>query len=174
MWKTIPVNDKYEANENGLIRNRETKELKNQFYDKDGYLLVHLGQKLYRAHRIIAITFIKNPYNKSQVNHKNFIKDDNRVENLEWVSEKENVIHAYSNNHRDKAVAEWVKKVQPLGAEKRKTKIAQYDLQDNLVHVYDSQREASEKTGANRTSITACVKGRRKTAGGFKWKYYDT
>ena len=173
MWKTIPVNDKYEANDDGLIRNKITKELKNQWHDPDGYLLVNLGQKLYRSHRIIALTFIPNPENKNQVNHKNFIKDDNRVKNLEWVTSQENVKHAYSNHHRDKVVKNWAKKVQHLGAEAKKTKVAQYDLNDNLIAVYNSQREASEAVKISRSCITSCVTGKRKTAAGFKWKYYS-
>ena len=135
--------------------------------------MVNLGQKLYRSHRIIALTFIPNPENKNQVNHKNFIKDDNRIENLEWVTNKENVKHAYSNHHRDEVVKKWATKVQPLGAEAKKTKVAQYDLNDNLIAIYNSQREASEITKTCRSSITQCVNGKRKTAGGFKWKYYS-
>ena len=72
-----------------------------QRYSKKGYKVVDLSinaKKFYRqVHRLVAITFIPNPDNKPQVNHINEIKDDNRVENLEWVTNLENQRHARKN-----------------------------------------------------------------------------
>ena len=174
MWKTIPIDMNYEANEVGDIRKIGSNQLLKQWLDKDGYKIVALSnRKIYRTHRLIALTFIENPEGKPVVNHINHIKYDNRVDNLEWVTYSENSIHSYLNNFREDSIKEWVKQVQPKGAEASKTKVAQYDLNDNLIAVFDSQREASERTGTCRSSITRCCTGQRKTAGGFKWKYLE-
>lgn len=68
---------------------------------KTGYETVGLHHnKTEYVHRLVALTFIPNPNNYEQVNHKNFIRNDNRVENLEWCSSKMNNIHSlYSGHH---------------------------------------------------------------------------
>ena len=62
-----------------------------------GYLRVSIGKKLMFVHRLVAEKYIPNPENKPQVNHKNCVKTDNRVENLEWVTNQENRDHMVKN-----------------------------------------------------------------------------
>lgn len=59
-----------------------------------GYYMVSLNNSSRRIHRLVAETFIQNPSNKKTVNHKNGVKGDNHVDNLEWATQKENVIHS--------------------------------------------------------------------------------
>lgn len=73
--------------------------------DTKGYLRVRLqgtsSGLTRKIHRLVAETFIKNPLNKPQVNHKNGNKEDNTVENLEWVTNLENMQHAWNNGYFD-------------------------------------------------------------------------
>lgn len=70
--------------------------------NRKGYMYVHVStngiSQQKAVHRLVAQTFIPNPKNKPCVNHKNTIKTDNRVENLEWVTSSENMQHALKNN----------------------------------------------------------------------------
>jgi len=172
LWKDILIEENYEANDEGRIRDKQTKEIIPQWVGKDGYCIASLSNKLYRVHRLIALTFVDNPMNLPVVNHKNFCKTDNHIENLEWVSHRENAKHSFTSHHRDETMEKWVKKVQPLAADASKTKVAQYDLSGKLIKIYDSQKEASELTKIARSSITSCVTHKRKTAGGYKWEYW--
>lgn len=174
MWKTIPIDQNYEANELGDIRKIGSNQLVHQWLDKDGYKMVALtDRKLYRAHRLIAFTFLDNPENYPVVNHLNHNKQDNRVENLEWTTYQGNTIHSFSNHYRDDSVRAWSKQVQPKAAEASKRKVIQMDLDGNEIAVFNSHREASEQTGTCRSSITRCCTGNRKTAGGYRWKYLE-
>lgn len=85
---------------NGRIDNRKGKFIKPKI-DKYGYEVVTFSnkgkRKTYTVHKLVALAFLENTYNKKTINHINGIKTDNRVENLEWATEKENQIHKWKN-----------------------------------------------------------------------------
>lgn len=98
-FRNYPFNEKYAISNLGKIINNKTGELVNQ-YNLGGYRATQIDGKRELVHRLVALTFIGIPFNYKdlQVNHKNGDKSDNTVENLEWCTNSENVLHAYRNN----------------------------------------------------------------------------
>lgn len=91
---------------NGKIYNKKNKKFLEPILNASGYAYITLckdaTKKNHYIHVIVATAFLDNPENKKQVNHKNAIKNDNRLENLEWVTQSENMIHIinFNNNIR--------------------------------------------------------------------------
>ena len=133
-------------------------------YDACGYLQVRLSKdavkKTQKVHRLVAIAFIPNPNNLPEINHKDEIKTNNKVDNLEWCDRKYNMQYGV-NTH-------W-----------HRMPVAQYSLDGVFVKQYSSIKQASIETGICDTSIGKCATKRivnkkkgtiAKTAGCYIWK----
>lgn len=94
IWKKIDGFENYEISNFGKVKSNYGKGRILKTRISDGYELVNLNNKTFKVHRLLAIAFIPNIFNKPAINHINKIRNDNRIENLEWVTISEN------NNHR--------------------------------------------------------------------------
>ena len=99
IWKIIAEFPNYKISNTGLVKSIRRNIILKPMYDQYGYTCVNLRnkniRKMYKIHRLVAKYFIDNNFNYSCVNHKNGIKDDNHVNNLEWVNHTMNMNHAY-------------------------------------------------------------------------------
>lgn len=146
---------RYKQNKNKLqyVKPRKICKYVNK---NNGYVYVQLWNnshyKNIRLHRLVAENFIKNKENKNQINHIDGDKENNRIDNLEWCTCKENIKHAYKTG---------------LISNKNKIKINQLDKEYNFIKQYSSLSEASSITGVSIGNISQCVNKKRKTTNGF-------
>lgn len=157
-WRKIGCSN-YSVSSCGSVRNDTRNKLIKPFLDRYGYKKVFLGKGIEKTvHRLVAMAFIPNPESKPQVNHKNGVKTDNRVENLEWATNSENQLHSYRLLGKVASVEA------AHEANKRRVLCVETGME------YETVKAASEHTQANAASISNCINGRRVTAGGYHWR----
>lgn len=122
--------------------------------NKKGYkqLILRKNGKAYsrKVHRLVAEAFLENTNNYPQINHIDEDKANNNANNLEWCSAKYNVNYGSRKKVRGKPVY-------------------RYDSEGNLIDIWATTLDASKELGIPRANILGCIKGKRKTAGGYVW-----
>jgi hypothetical protein len=142
-----------------------------QHLNPNGYLCVVLqnnSEKLCTVHRLLAIAFLPNPENKPTVNHKNGIRQDNRLDNIEWATYSENMYHAFHTLGKKPPCSNKGK----FGSLSSNSKpIIQMTKDGQFIKRYSCAREAEKETGVAYQNISHTLRGILKSAGGFIWKY---
>lgn len=122
-----------------------------RLYDRNG------DSKRYAVHRVVLETFVgESPL---QVNHRNEIKTDNRLENLEYVSARENCNYGTRNQRLSKSIKG-----------KNSRPVEQLSIEGETLARYSSREEAETVTGVSACNIGRCCTNIRETAGGYKWR----
>lgn len=165
MWKEIPGTEgQYQISNYGKVRTVKTGRVLTPAIDERGYERVCLfkydRERRYKVHRLVAITFIPNPDNKPQVNHKDGNKRNNFVDNLEWVTNEENMRHANATGLREG---------HQRFCESRKKRIIATHIESGEEVVFDSILAAKKAIGT--THIQEVLRGLRYEAKGYTFRY---
>ena len=175
IWKPIVGYDGYEISNLGRVKSLERNIVKGRGglckieerilksgKDKDGYSQVVLNKegkrKTHKIHRLVATAFIDNPNNLPQVNHIDEIKTNNCVNNLEWCDCKYNINYGSRNERMIKSES---------------IPILQFSKIGEFIRKWESGTQVERELDIKNSNISSCIKGRRKTAGGYKWGYAD-
>ena len=158
VWKTISgYEGLYEISNYGNVRKKNGALLKGQANGKYREILLTKDKvrKKYKIHRLVAQAFIPNPHGFPLINHIDECPSNNNANNLEWCSNKYNInygtciLRRSANHHK------------PINQFSGTT----------FVKRWNSIKEAGDRLGIDHSSITKAARGKRKSAGGFYWKY---
>lgn len=172
-WKRIVDYPNYEISNLGNIRNSRGKIMKQRI-TKRNYKEVGLRngsdkQKFFLIHRLVAKYFLNEVEAKAYVNHKDGDTHNNNVNNLEWVTQSENQLHAYETGLQ-KLSSEQIERLRGF-AENKKRPVRVINEKLGIDSVFDSIAEAAENVCCNEKTLRNVLKGRNKSRLGYKVTY---
>jgi len=170
--KYVTNSNRYTVDKSGNVYCNKNKKYLKSTINSQGYVTVSLfinnKWKCLYVHRLVAEAFIPNPENKLTVNHRNGIKTDNNLNNLEWNTYSENHKHAYRKLKRIPSKA----MLGVLGKDnKLSKKVNQYTKEGSFIKTWDCIRDVERNLGINNSHIVQVCKGKMSSIGGFKWEY---
>jgi hypothetical protein len=163
VWKFIEgFGENYEISSFGRVRNSKTSKYLKPYSNSDGYLVVGLSKnnkiKTISVHRLVAKSFIPNPNNLPEVNHKDYNVTNNCYDNLEWCNRQYNI--EYSKNRIAKATKERFSRT-----------IYQYSSEGILIKIWNLVMDIQRELGLNSRQVTDCCNNKVKTCGNYVWSY---
>lgn len=163
-WRNIDGFPNYEISTNGRVYSRKRDLILTPFHDGWGYKKVSLRNHGKRSdksiHRLVANAFIPNPLGKPEINHIDGDKNNNCVDNLEWVTSSENKRHAFHVGLNDR-------KSYNAGKPKRKVLLV------GTNQVFDSVSKCAEYLNCTHTNVLSCLQGRTETCKGYHVEYVN-
>lgn len=164
IWKdVVGYEGLYKVSDKGRVKSLKFGKVKilKPVRDTCGYLRVNLCKnglkKTYYVHHLTAQSFIPNPNNLPEINHRDEDKTNNKVENLEWCTAKYNANFGTRNQRQ---------------AEKVSKPVLQFTKSGEFVKGWKSATDVERNLGYSQGNISACCLGKRKSANGFIWKYH--
>lgn len=174
-WRTIREFPDYEVSDSGLVYSHKSRRELRPLKQPNGYMSVELfnkeGSKRVLVHRLVALAFIPNTDELPQVNHINEDKTDNRVENLEWVTAKQNMQHG-TREARRMAHTDYTTQKRKDALKQNRRKVWRKVKNLDTGEVFDNERLAAKHYGISNSHIGECCRGQRyKTVGGYRWAF---
>lgn len=162
LWKALDTDSEYEVSDTGLIRKVHMMKL---FTDRDGYQRVSITEdgkaRQTGVHRLILHAFDpRENEDELEVHHLDGNPANNNLDNLQWVTHEENI--KYIPPEKLKSSNQFIARP-----------IVQMTLEGQEIAIYPSAYEAWKQTGCNHRHISEVCQGKRRTTGGFKWKYFE-
>lgn len=181
VWKDIGgYSGIYQVSSLGRVKNTETGKILKTHKDKKGYQCTDIKYKgktkHYLIHRLIATAFIPNPDNKPYIDHINTIKDDNRIENLRWVTSQENNNNPLTRKHLSEAMKIYGSMLGKKGKLCPNSKIVlELNKEDNdkIDKLWYSTMDIERETNIPNQIISNICKGKRKQLPDYRFQYMD-